>query len=136
MIENTIGPVKHAARSAKKLAEHLVEYIDGTEVTYFCSNMRMDDLPSILSENGIVVNEIETYKTKYDAVEVGSSVEGILFYSPSTIKSYLTKNTSDKIAYCIGETTATEARKYFKTVHVAKMPDAESVIALVNEQIN
>ena len=135
MIENTIGPVKHAARSAKKLAEHLVEYIDGTEVTYFCSNMRMDDLPSILSENGIVVNEIETYKTKYDAVEVGSSVEGVLFYSPSTIKSYLTKNTSDKIAYCIGETTATEARKHFKTVYVAKMPDAESVIALVNEQI-
>ena len=39
----------------------------------------------------------------------------------------------DKIAYCIGETTATEARKQFKDVRVAKMPTVESVIELVNE---
>lgn len=133
LIENTIGPVAHAASNAKKLAEHLVEYIEGTEVTYFCSNMRMDDLPSILAENNITVNEVETYKTKYDAVEIEPSVEGVLFFSPSTVDSYLLKNTVDKIAYCIGETTATEARKHFATVHVARMPDVESLIDLVNE---
>jgi len=60
-------------------------------------------------------------------------VEGVLFYSPSTIESYLTNNDPNKIAYCIGETTASEARKHFKDVKVSKIPDVESVIDLVNE---
>ena len=133
LIENTIGPVAHAASSAKKLAEHIVEYLEGTEVTYFCSNMRMDDLPSILAENTITVNEVEAYKTKYDAIEIEPSVKGVLFFSPSTVDSYLLKNNADKIAYCIGETTATHARKHFSNVKVAKIPSVESVIDLVNE---
>ncbi|UWX55097.1 uroporphyrinogen-III synthase [Maribacter litopenaei] len=61
------------------------------------------------------------------------TVEGILFYSPSTIESYLLKNKPNQVAYCIGETTAKEARKHFKEVKVANIPDMESVIDLVNE---
>ena len=56
-----------------------------------------------------------------------------MFYSPSTIQSYLLENNADKIAYCIGETTANEARKHFSDVRVSKLPTVESVIALVNE---
>jgi uroporphyrinogen-III synthase len=56
-----------------------------------------------------------------------------MFYSPSTVQSYMQNNKADKIAYCIGETTAAEAKKYFKDVRVAKIPTVESVIDLVNE---
>ena len=133
LIESNFGSVTYTASNAKKLAEHLVEYIEGTEATYFCSNLRMDDLPTILTENNITVNEIETYKTKYSAIEVEAEVEGAMFFSPSTVDSYLQSNTADKIAYCIGETTATHARKYFSDVRVAKIPTVESVIDLVNE---
>ncbi|PKA98416.1 hydroxymethylbilane synthase [Flavobacteriaceae bacterium MAR_2009_75] len=132
LIERRIGPVKHQEKSAKKLAEYLVEFIDGTEVTYFCSNLRLDDLPDILEENNIAVNEVEAYTTKHAPAEVDEDVEGILFFSPSTVESYLLKNTSDKVAYCIGETTATEARKHFNDVRVAKIPTVESVVELVN----
>ena len=116
LIENRIGKVKHQENTAKKLAEYLVEYMDGLEATYLCSDLRLDDLPSILAENNIKVNEIEVYKTKLSSIEVDQNTEGILFYSPSTVESYLLKNKADKIAYCIGETTATEARKHFKDV--------------------
>lgn len=133
LIEQRIGKVTHAENSAKKLADYLVEFIEGAEVTYFCSNIRLDELPNVLKENNITVNEIEAYKTKHDTVALDASVEGILFYSPSTIESYLLKNKPDKVAYCIGETTATAARKYFSDVRVASMPDTESLIALVNE---
>jgi uroporphyrinogen-III synthase len=37
------------------------------------------------------------------------------------------------IAFCIGDTTAAEAKKHFKDVRVAKMPTVESVVRLVNE---
>ncbi len=132
LIEQKIGQVKHMEKSAKKLAEYLVDYLEGTEATYFCSNIRLDDLPDLLKKNSIEVTEIETYKTKLDSVTIDASVEGVLFYSPSTIESYLLNNKADKIAYCIGETTATEARKHFKDVRVAKIPDTESLIDLVN----
>ena len=62
-----------------------------------------------------------------------NSIEGVMFYSPSTIQSFLQKNTPDCIAYCIGESTAKEAKKYFKDVRVAKIPTVESVIELVNQ---
>ena len=133
LVENKIGNVAHSEKNAKKLAEYLVEYIEGTEVTYFCSDLRLDDLPTVLEENNIKVNEIEAYKTKYDGLKVDESVEAVMFYSPSTVESFIQKNKTDIIAFCIGETTANEARKHFSDVRVAKVPTVESVIELVNE---
>ncbi|MBT8299042.1 MAG: hydroxymethylbilane synthase [Maribacter sp.] len=133
LIEKRIGEVKHFEKNAKKLAEHMIDFLEGTEVTYFCSNIRMDDLPDFLTENHITVNEIEAYRTKFSPIEVGKNVKGVLFFSPSTIQSYLQMNQPDKIAYCIGESTAKVAREHFAEVKVAKIPVVESVIDLVNE---
>jgi len=133
LIESKIGTVKHSENSAKKLADYLVEFIDGTEVTYFCSNIRLDELTRILEANGIRVNEVEAYETVSDSMELDSGIEGVMFYSPSTVKSYMQNNDPDKIAYCIGETTAREAKRHFNDVRVAKIPTVESVVELVNE---
>ncbi|MDC6404068.1 MULTISPECIES: hydroxymethylbilane synthase [Maribacter] len=132
LIQKKIGPVAHVENSATDLANYLVEYMDGTQVTYFHGNLSLEDLPSILEGNNINVNKVEAYKTKLSGKAIPESVEGILFYSPSTIESYLLKNKPHQVAYCIGETTATEARKHFKEVKVAIIPDVESVIELVN----
>ncbi|WP_282134795.1 hydroxymethylbilane synthase [Seonamhaeicola maritimus] len=133
LIENRIGKVTHSEKNAKALANYLVEFMEGTEVTFFCSNLRLDDLPNILEENNIVVNEVEAYETKFDGVSLDDSVESVMFYSPSTVQSFKQKNDKEVIAFCIGETTATEARKRFKDVRVAKVPTVESVIELVNQ---
>jgi uroporphyrinogen-III synthase len=133
LIEQKIGPVKHSAKNAKVLAEHLVEFMNGSEVSYFCSDIRMDDLPSILAKNNIKVNEIVVYSTKLEAPKLPESVEGVLLYSPSTVQSFLKKNTPNCTAYCIGETTAKEAKQYFNDVRIAKIPTIESVIEMVNE---
>ncbi|KAA2219143.1 hydroxymethylbilane synthase [Maribacter flavus] len=132
LIQKKIGPVAHVENSATDLANYLVEYMDGTQVTYFHGNLSLEDLPTILEGNNINVNKVEAYKTKLSGKAIPESVEGILFYSPSTIESYLLKNKPHQVAYCIGETTATEARKHFKEVKVANIPDVESVIELVN----
>ena len=133
-VERKIGKVKHTENNSKTLAEYLVEYIDGTEVTYFCSDIRMDELPTILAENLIDVKEVIAYETKYDAVKIPEDVKGVMFYSPSTVQSYKQENNPNEhsIAFCIGDTTATEAKKHFNDVRVAKMPTVESVVKLVN----
>ena len=133
LVENKIGKVTHSEKNAKTLANYLVEYIEGTEVTYFCSDLRLDDLPNILENNNIKVSEVEAYQTKFDALKVEDSVESVMFYSPSTVQSFLKENDAEAIAFCIGETTANEARKHFKDVRIAKVPTVESVIELVNE---
>ena len=132
LVERRIGPVKHQEKNAEKLANYLVEFMEGLEVTYFCSNLRLDTLPATLTENNFKVEEVETYQTRHAPVEVDDDIEGVMFYSPSTVESYMLKNAADKVAYCIGETTATEARKYFSEVRVAKIPTVESLIELVN----
>ena len=133
LVEKRIGKVTHTEQSAKKLADYLVEFIDGTEATYFCSNLRLDDLPTILTENNIKVNEVEAYETKCNADKVEADLDGIMFYSPSTVEAFLTQNKASGIAFCIGETTAKVALQHFEDVRIAKVPTVESVIELVNE---
>ncbi|MDP5104816.1 MAG: hydroxymethylbilane synthase [Polaribacter sp.] len=132
LIENRIGKVAHVSKNAKKIAEYLSKELTNKEVTYFCSNLRLDVLPAYLQANDIVVNEVEAYKTMLSPVEIDAEISGVLFYSPSGIESYLQKNNTDKVAFCIGETTAIEARKHFKNVQVAHLPSVDSVLELVN----
>lgn len=132
LIEQKIGKVAHSEKNAEKLADYLSKTIKGQEVTYFCSDLRLDTLPKVLTENGVTVNEVEAYKTMYSPVNVREQFSGVLFYSPSTVESYMQENQSNKIAFCIGESTAKEARKYFKNVQVANLPTVESVLELVS----
>ncbi|MFG6685424.1 hydroxymethylbilane synthase [Mariniflexile sp. HNIBRBA6329] len=133
LVEQKIGKVSHFENNAKKLASYLVEYMEGTEVTYFCSDLRLDDLPTVLEKNNIKVTEVEAYQTKYDGLKLADSVESVMFYSPSTVESFVQKNKAEIIAFCIGETTANEAKKHFNDVRISKVPTVESVIELVNE---
>ncbi len=132
LIEQKIGKVKHTENNAQKLAKYLTENIERKGVTYFCSNLRLDTLTVLLKAKDIVVKEIEAYKTMYSPAKLDDKVEGVMFYSPSTVESYMQENKADKIAFCIGETTAKEASKHFKDVQIAKIPTVESVIEMVS----
>jgi hydroxymethylbilane synthase len=132
LIENRIGKVTHVAKNALKLAEYIAKETEIKSVSYFCSNLRLDVLPGFLQGNDILVNEIEAYKTMLSPVKIDDEVGGVLFYSPSGIESYLDENNTNKVAFCIGETTAVLARKHFDKVEVANMPDVDSVLELVN----
>ncbi|MDT0557806.1 hydroxymethylbilane synthase [Ichthyenterobacterium sp. W332] len=133
LIEQKIGPVKHSERNAKRLAEYLSKSIKGEVVTYFCSNLRLDDLPKILNKGNVIVNEVEAYKTRFDALKLKDKIDGALFYSPSTVESFVSINRAYGVAFCIGESTAKVARQYFKNIEIAKVPTVESVIDLVND---
>jgi len=132
LIEQKIAPVKHSERNAKRLAEYLVGLSDVKDITYFCSNIRLDDLPDILSEHNIALTEVEAYQTRFDAIKLDEELDGVLFYSPSTVESFVSRNRAKGTAFCIGESTAKMARQFFGKVEIAKIPTVESVIELVN----
>ncbi len=133
-IERHISKVNHVENSAMELAKYLVEQKDIQEITFFCGNKKRGELTTVLSQNGVTVNEIEVYRTLLNTRKFDDNFDGILFFSPSGIESYLIDNKNiDIVAFCIGFTTGSEAEKHFKKVEVAKMPTIESVIKLVNQ---
>ncbi len=137
LIEEKIGKVTHVEKNAEKLAHYLLDTIkEKEEVTYFCSNLRLDTIAKALRDTNITIHEVFAYKTLHNPIKINKKTNAVLFYSPSTIQSYLEENNTDKIAFCIGDTTANEARKHFKEVHIAKMPTVESVIASVNQHFS
>ena len=102
--------------------------------TFFSGNLRRDILPNTLKENGIIFNEIEVYETSITSKKITSKVDGILFFSPSAVESYLKSNTiKNEICFCIGETTAEALVPTFrdikiKNIIIAEKPSVENVI--------
>jgi uroporphyrinogen-III synthase len=121
------------ANSAEELADEILLNKNIEELYFFCGNLRRNELPEMLTENNIKVNEIEVYTTNFKPVKIKNTYDGVLFFSPSSVKSYLLKNTdTQSIAFCIGNTTASEAIDDFENVFVADEPTVENVIESVN----
>ncbi len=127
------GSVSLVENSAADLANKIVEQGQVSEVTFFCGDIRRDELKTILTDNNIVVEEVEVYRTLLNERPFKQEFDGVLFYSPSGVESFLNSNEAkeDTVAFCIGDTTASEAKKYFAKVEVAAMPSVESVLKTV-----
>lgn len=121
---------------AADLAEIITLVYPNESYTFFSGNLRRDTLPEALTEAGITFNEIEVYQTLLTPEKIDSKVDGILFYSPSGVESYLKKNkVSKEIAFCIGETTAEAANQFgIKNIIIANQPTVENtIIQCINE---
>ena len=137
LIEKKIGKVAQVENSAEKLAQFLVKNIkDDAQITFFCGNLRRDILPNTLLEKNKNLVEVEAYTTQETPFKLEGATDGVLFFSPSAVKSYVSvDNPTNTTAFCIGETTASEAKASFEMVKEAKLPTVEQVIALVNETL-
>ena len=117
--------------NAKELALKIVKDHTPKNFHFFCGNKRRDELPEILKENNIKFKETRVYETSLNPTKFESEFEGVLFFSPSGVKSFTELNQLKTTAFCIGETTATEAKKYTDEVITASKPGIENVIAKV-----
>ena len=123
---------------AADLAE-IISLIYSTEnFTFFSGNLRRDTLPNTLQENKIEFNEIQVYETELTPQKITAKIDGILFYSPSGVESYLKLNTiKNEICFCIGETTAEALeQKKIKNIIIADKPSVENVILEAIEYFN
>jgi uroporphyrinogen-III synthase len=120
---------------ASDLAEIISLIYSKESYTFFCGNLRRDILPNTLKENGITFNEIEVYETNITSKKITNKLDGILFFSPSAVESYLKLNTiKDEMCFCIGETTAESLEnKKIKNIIIADKPSVENVISDVLE---
>ncbi|GAA0872826.1 uroporphyrinogen-III synthase [Gangjinia marincola] len=130
--------VVEIAPNAADLAKKLIESYADKAFTFFCGKQRRDELPHALKEAKIRVEEIVVYKTMLTPEELRGHFDGILFFSPSAIQSFVSKNTfSEEVtAFCIGATTSKEAEKHTKNIVVANHPSVENVLVQVIKKLN
>ncbi|MFC5682171.1 uroporphyrinogen-III synthase [Flavobacterium sp. MAHUQ-51] len=122
---------------ASELAEIITLIYWYESYTFFSGNLRKETLPKALKNAGITFNEIEVYQTKLAPFKISKeeNFDGILFFSPSAVESYLTNNTITKeVCFCIGETTASALENKTKNIIVAAQPTIEDVIEAVIEE--
>lgn len=127
---------------AEDLAEIITLVYSDESFTFFSGNLRRDTLPEMLTENEIAFNEIKVYDTTLTPQKISEKVDGILFFSPSAVTSYLKKNTfANEKLFCIGNTTADALRNVLsetkiKNIKTAYQPSVENVIEQVIEYFN
>lgn len=114
---------------AAELASNIFNHYSKNSFTFFCATIRRDVLPDALRLAEIKLDEIMVYKTILTSHKIDFVPDGILFFSPSAIESYLQKNKiEDEVCFCIGNTTA-EALKYVTPNRIiANQPTMESVV--------
>lgn len=128
--------VKVMAHYGKELAEIMVKEFADETFTFFCGNLRRDELPELLTKNKVNFTEIEVYKTILKPKKFERSFDGVLFFSPSAVESFAKENSLKKTkAFCIGTTTAAEAEKYTNELIIATKPTIENVIVKVVKKL-
>ena len=129
LAENGHKLVKTAG-NASELGNYIAKNYKNEVFWYFCGSRRRPELLDILNSAKIEVFEVKNYQTDLNLVDFDQFFDGIMFFSPSGVQSYTTSNQIGKSkAFCIGETTAEEAKLHTDNVWVANSTSVESVIA-------
>ena len=141
-VGKTFGEEKISGRAndASELATLISQDKEIKEVVFFCGDQRREELPAILKEAGLAVNEVVVYSTLETPQKLPRKpYDGILFFSPSAVKSFLSMNKLDKQTqlFAIGKTTAAAiTTPPGKKVIIADTPSEEKMIDIALAHFN
>jgi len=123
----TSSEIFSSANNAREIAQTIIRH-EEDEVVFFCGNQRREELPALLQSKNIKVDELVVYETLETPVKINKDYGGILFFSPSAVKSFFSINKIEQttVLFAIGKTTA-EALKQFSNnkVLVGTQPNKE-----------
>lgn len=121
--------VVHATNYASELAAYISRHFKQHLFAFFAGNRRMETLPKTFAEQAIPFDEYQVYQTTLTPKKLTESVDGILFYSPSGVCSFLTKNKiSTEVCVCIGATTAATLSGVSDQVEIAEEQTVEGTL--------
>lgn len=129
--------IAHMAHYGKELATYITTNLKDKRFTFLAGNLRRNEIPELLAEAHVNLKEITCYHTITQPKLFERNFDGILLFSPSGVDSFTTKNSFDgAVAFCIGNTTATEAKKYTDKIIIANKPTVENVLVQAIKTLN
>ena len=112
------------AQYAAELALFIVKNHKNDAFSIFCGKQRRPEIEQLLDQNAVALDLHELYDTLLQPQQFSQSFDGILFYSPSAVRSFVEKNAfGQATAFCLGRSTAEEAQKYTDNISIAKTPE-------------
>lgn len=136
LIERHGFKVIAVANDAQALAEIIIKDHADKQFAFYSGSLRRDILPEVLINSKVAFTEVEVYDTVLTPQKITTPVDGILFFSPSAVQSYMQQNTiTDEVCFCIGNTTAAALEGITSKVVIAHKPSVENVIVQVRGYI-
>ncbi len=123
------------ADNGASLASAILAHGDVQEIHFFCGDQRRDELPDALDQAGIRVNAIEVYRTTATPQRNTDHFDGVMFFSPSAVKSFFSMNEAgpETTVFAIGSTTAAEAVEHAAHIIVPSRPGRKQLVDAVIE---
>ncbi|MFZ5971489.1 MAG: uroporphyrinogen-III synthase [Bacteroidota bacterium] len=121
-----VGSAPHASA----LADVVLENKEVQSVTHICSNLKRGELSEKLSNSGVGVHDLVAYRTDWTPVKITPAYDGLIFFSPSAVDSFLSQNALHQVpCFCIGATTSDHAQKKgYKETIAAAAPSEEFLL--------
>jgi uroporphyrinogen-III synthase len=121
------GTAMNALELAKVMVQHKVK-----KAHFFCGDQRRAELPDYLHHYGVHLSEYIIYETVHTPLKVDKIYDGVLFFSPSAVDSYLKENESNKktVFFAIGQTTENSIEEHDipNKIVVSNEPSANAVV--------
>lgn len=115
---------------AKELTEVIQQQFATQSFSFFCGNIRREVLPTFFNQHQILFDEYEVYQTVKYPHQIQQKLDGICFYSPSAIESFLQNNSiTTEVCFCIGDTTADALKGITTQIVVASQPTIEATLS-------
>lgn len=117
---------------AQRLAPIIQKDFSKEYIAFFAGNLRRNVLPDAMNQANITFDEYLVYQNEESSVKIEHHTNGLLFYSPSGVESYLKQNTiTTQTCFCIGTTTADALKNITKNVVIANQQTIEELIKLI-----
>ena len=127
LLEENGFKVLETSDYAAELASIICNKYQKKSFIFFSGSLRRDILPEAMQLANVNFTEVVVYSTTLKPHKIESNPQGILFFSPSAVESYLKSNTvTNQTCFCIGKTTA-EALETNKT-QIPNQPTFENTI--------
>lgn len=129
LLEENGFKVLETKEYAEDLAPIIQQKFSKEHIAFFAGNIRRNTLPEAMQEKDISFDEYLVYQNDESSVTIEAKTDGILFFSPSGIKSYLKQNTiTYQMCFCIGTTTADALKGITENIVIANEQTVENVI--------
>lgn len=127
--ESTIvGDASYGAELVQKI---LNENIDSA--VFFCGDRRLDTVPQALLVNSIRIEEIIVYETILTPQRIEKKHDGVMFFSPSAVESFLAKNRLKKTlpVFSFAGATHTKLKDISDTIIISKTSSEQGMFDTV-----
>lgn len=123
-----IEDAPNGAELAKKILNHNID-----SAIFFCGNKRLDTIPKTFSENKISLEEIVVYETVLTPQKIEKDYDGIIFFSPSAVESFISVNRMGKNlpVFSFAGSTLNALQKNSEKIIVSNNPSEQGMLNVV-----